>query len=120
MPGPSFTFAESLSANVAKPLKRRGADWPSREPRSANGSLAAEIGQGHRSRSGATLHRRVTARSETTRSVSKCLTNEGQGATGDAEPFVDAAAATQMRRAPQGALFSVRKRGVRYPFFKRR
>lgn len=49
----------------------------------------------------------------------KCLTSEGQGATGDAEPFVDAAAATQMRRAPQGALFFVRKRGVRYPFFQK-
>lgn len=32
---------------------------------------------------------------------------------------MDAAAATQMRRAPQGALFSVRKRGVRYPFFQK-
>lgn len=32
---------------------------------------------------------------------------------------MDAATATQMRRAPQGALFSVRKRGVRYPFFQK-
>ena len=43
---PLFTFVEPLSTNAAKPLKRRGADWPSREPRSANGSLAAEIGKG--------------------------------------------------------------------------
>lgn len=50
---------------------------------------------------------------------SECLTSEGQGAKGDAELFVDAAAATQMRRAPQGALFFVRKRGVRYPFFQK-
>lgn len=99
---PLFTFVEPLSTNAAKPLKRRGADWPSREPRSANGSLAAEIGQGQsraverpcsteygKERSDAQRFQMSDTVSDISNvRHSECLTSEGQGAAGDAEPVL--------------------------------